>query len=1207
MPPRPRQESLGEARDAVDAVPRTRLTRSAASKDSIASAASSSLRSRAPSIVTSAPSPVAKPRAASQRLAKDSLRSRNNSTLSFQGSSQLSPTVEVPTPRPRGRPPSKLTASLSLSKLTASQSLSKLRKRTDEEPANATPKARARTQSSLSHLRAPSSASSSMRPSLASFQEDISRYADSEPIKAFLRIRPPPEDTKREQTNPYIEVISDTEVLMHPPKETDFTNARTAARARVHSAASATKYTFTRVFDPEGPSAKGVTKQDSSQASFFRSTTLPMVEELLQGQSGLIFTYGVTNSGKSYTVMGGDGPGEAGILPRALDAIFNSIQGLESTSDIRPVGVSGIERGDSSKGAVSSSSSVGINPFSLPGLTKKLLNEALARSLKPPKVHDHDTTKIAVDRNLRYSVWVSYVEVYNEKLFDLLDAPTSPAAAGGLSRSDSVRGSSWSIAAMANGGSDGGGATGNITLNRKPLSLKSDADGSGKFVSGLREFKVNSAGEARDLLLRGQENRAVFGTMANRASSRSHGVFTIKLVREHGGAQKPQDGDSGDLSAGYSIARLSIVDLAGSERLANTGLTSGDRLKEAGNINKSLMCLGQCLETLRKNQSRAASLSDAASQGPPPAWSGQAAPAKPEYPTPLGGNTPLRKRPSIVPFRHSKLTELFQSFFTGEGRAVMIVNANPYDTGFDENSHVMKFSAVAKEVGTTRSQLGKPKLIPSPKAVEAESELRPGPCRPGRPSKTTRASDAMLSGSEQSDGCDITVVEDDESDEEDESDPFVDLLVERHEELRQKLYAAELRCAMIENEVREEMANEMEQRLLEMQALYNQRMVSDAEQHEQFVNRKIDLLVRNNMAHEKQRSADQSSDDSELSDASRDEDEDGDKDEESGDSDEGSGAEGSSDGSSDRSDEEGDDGATDSDEVDAALVDQSLTVAQPKQSDGEESIDSVKMESLVSSASKQRSPDKPGVLAAKRKSVAVVEIPRRVSRRSSALLLETASNNAKDDSRVEMEEDELKENVQVQVVVDGDDDDDESAADEGDEDDDAEDLQNVRDDEEEAEEEDDEEDDEEDEDEDDDENMAEAAVPDSDSSFDVQESSSDEEFQPVHTKTSKAVTAATVAKPKGKGRSSQANAGRGGRRGSSKPSWDQAKDVSAIVLSDNSDASMIAEDCATPKPKRKLRKKAAVQEDDMVDQIADESLTGAVHAKTPRNTRKSMR
>lgn len=101
-----------------------------------------------------------------------------------------------------------------------------------------------------------------------------------------------------------------------------------------------------------------------------------------------------------------------------------------------------------------------------------------------------------------------------------------------------------------------------------------------------------------------------------------------------------------------SVSTLSIVDLAGSERISNTG-TTGDRLREAGNINKSLMVLGQCMEVLRRNQEakernkkvRVGSFS--------------------EY-----GHADYLLQPAIVPFRHSKLTELFQSYFIGDGRVV---------------------------------------------------------------------------------------------------------------------------------------------------------------------------------------------------------------------------------------------------------------------------------------------------------------------------------------------------------------------------------------------------------------------------------------------------------------------------------------------------------------------------------------------------------
>lgn len=65
----------------------------------------------------------------------------------------------------------------------------------------------------------------------------------------------------------------------------------------------------------------------------------------------------------------------------------------------------------------------------------------------------------------------------------------------------------------------------------------------------------------------------------------------------------------------------------------------------------------------------------------------------------------------MVPFRHSKVTELFHSFFAGEGRAAMIVNVNPYDTGYDENLHVMKFSAVAQEVTVTKAQIRPPRSV----------------------------------------------------------------------------------------------------------------------------------------------------------------------------------------------------------------------------------------------------------------------------------------------------------------------------------------------------------------------------------------------------------------------------------------------------------------------------------------------------------------
>ena len=78
-------------------------------------------------------------------------------------------------------------------------------------------------------------------------------------------------------------------------------------------------FTFSHVFQPDTP-----------QAVFFAETTLDLVRNFLFGSNGLLFTYGVTNSGKTYTIQGGKDPSSVGLLPRTLDVIFNSLDGLHS-------------------------------------------------------------------------------------------------------------------------------------------------------------------------------------------------------------------------------------------------------------------------------------------------------------------------------------------------------------------------------------------------------------------------------------------------------------------------------------------------------------------------------------------------------------------------------------------------------------------------------------------------------------------------------------------------------------------------------------------------------------------------------------------------------------------------------------------------------------------------------------------------------------
>lgn len=156
--------------------------------------------------------------------------------------------------------------------------------------------------------------------------------------------------------------------------------------------------------------------------------------------------------------------------------------------------------------------------FTLP-TRQPVLSDVLAEHFGSPATSevDHDPTTLKTDRNYEYSIWVSYAEVYNEKIYDLL---TNVEDAGpGPSRSQP------------------------ILLTRKALSMKPsppsdnpDADGPpGKYISGLTYLHVDSANEAKRLIKMGQLHRRVFGTLANSQSSRSHGIVTIKLLRKHRG------------------------------------------------------------------------------------------------------------------------------------------------------------------------------------------------------------------------------------------------------------------------------------------------------------------------------------------------------------------------------------------------------------------------------------------------------------------------------------------------------------------------------------------------------------------------------------------------------------------------------------------------------------------------------------------------
>lgn len=146
-------------------------------------------------------------------------------------------------------------------------------------------------------------------------------------------------------------------------------------------------------------------------------------------------------------------------------------------------------------------------------------------------------------------VTLSYLEIYNETIRDLL-VPTGSSGKGGL-------------------------------------MLREDSNQSVS-VAGLSSHHPHNVGQVMDMIMQGNERRTMSPTEANATSSRSHAVLQINI------AQKDRNAD---VNEPHTMATFSIIDLAGSERASATK-NRGERLFEGANINKSLLSLGSCINAL---------------------------------------------------------------------------------------------------------------------------------------------------------------------------------------------------------------------------------------------------------------------------------------------------------------------------------------------------------------------------------------------------------------------------------------------------------------------------------------------------------------------------------------------------------------------------------------------------------------------------------
>uniref|UniRef100_A0A2K6SL23 Kinesin motor domain-containing protein n=2 Tax=Saimiri boliviensis TaxID=27679 RepID=A0A2K6SL23_SAIBB len=211
---------------------------------------------------------------------------------------------------------------------------------------------------------------------------------------------------------------------------------------------------------------------------------------------------------------------------------------------------------------------------------------------------------------------VSYLEIYNEHVRDLLRRKSSK--------------------------------TFNLRVREHPKE--------GPYVEDLSKHLVQNYGDVEELMDAGNINRTTAATGMNDVSSRSHAIFTIKFTQAKFDSEMPCE----------TVSKIHLVDLAGSERADATGAT-GVRLKEGGNINKSLVTLGNVISAL-------ADLSQDAA------------------------NPLAKKKQVFVPYRDSVLTWLLKDSLGGNSKTIMIATISPADVNYGETLSTLRYANRAKNI-----------------------------------------------------------------------------------------------------------------------------------------------------------------------------------------------------------------------------------------------------------------------------------------------------------------------------------------------------------------------------------------------------------------------------------------------------------------------------------------------------------------------------
>ncbi|TPP46982.1 Kinesin motor domain family protein [Leishmania donovani] len=265
-----------------------------------------------------------------------------------------------------------------------------------------------------------------------------------------------------------------------------------------------------------------------------------MYEAVMSGFNACLFAYGQTGSGKSYSMIG------------PTDALSGATGASASSS-----GNSGHSPPPAQRDILT------VEMPAEHGIMPRLCSD-LFRLMREEREKDEGVT---------YSVELSFLEIYCEKVHDLIAAASSLTAANSNS---TYVGTSASASAS-------------LRIRQHPSR--------GPYVEGLSHVKVRDAGSVIKYLLSGLRERATAETKMNEHSSRSHAILQLHITK----VLADTDESTGGVITRTRMCKVNMVDLAGSERVSQSGV-SGDRLEEAKNINLSLSTLGRVIQQLSEKQ-----------------------------------------------------------------------------------------------------------------------------------------------------------------------------------------------------------------------------------------------------------------------------------------------------------------------------------------------------------------------------------------------------------------------------------------------------------------------------------------------------------------------------------------------------------------------------------------------------------------------------